>query len=277
MIVRYQSVRTGFRIGLFLSIGAAIYFQVPIAGVCYISIGYLRLICPVGFLEVTLAGKQIYWHLLPAFLLVMLLLFLIGRAFCAWVCPSSLLAQEGKRFWLWVMPKKIISFIESIGNTIQKKGPRLEFSDGAALTVGAFIGITIFGYPFISTICPIGVITRNFIELLTHFRLRFDLFLLIIPFLAGLFFRHGWKMCCPVGTLRGWMAARNRTLVPTVHLENCKQCGMCLNECPSGVGPHIDRLDLKRCIKCLHCMETCPQKAIGLSLYDTRKGRKISN
>lgn len=64
------------------------------------------------------------------------------------------------------------------------------------------MGIALFGYPFISAVCPIGVITRIFIELMTHFRLRYDLILLIVPFLVGLLFRHGWKMCCPVGLLR---------------------------------------------------------------------------
>ncbi|MBW2370292.1 MAG: 4Fe-4S binding protein, partial [Deltaproteobacteria bacterium] len=188
MTVSYKTVRTGFRFSLLLAIAAAAFFQVPIAGVCYVSIGYLRLICPVGFLEVTLAGKQIYWNLLPAFLLVLGLIFVVGRAFCAWVCPSSLLAQETGRLWQRFMPEKVLATCRNIGETINKKGPRLRAGDGIALTVGAFVGIAIFGYPFISTICPIGVITRNLIELMVHFRLRYDLFLLIVPLVFGLLF-----------------------------------------------------------------------------------------
>ena len=54
-------------------------------------VGTLCVACPVGFAQVAAASQSIPWHLLPGVLAVLLIVFLLGRVFCSWVCPSQLL------------------------------------------------------------------------------------------------------------------------------------------------------------------------------------------
>ncbi len=63
---------------------------ITVAGTCYASIGYFRLICPVGFIELSLATRTINTELIIPFLTITIILFLVGRSFCSWGgCPTS--------------------------------------------------------------------------------------------------------------------------------------------------------------------------------------------
>lgn len=55
------------------------------------AIGTLCALCPVGFLQISVASGSVPWALLPGVLVVLLIVFALGRAFCSWLCPSSLL------------------------------------------------------------------------------------------------------------------------------------------------------------------------------------------
>lgn len=55
------------------------------------AIGTLCALCPAGFLQIAVASGSVPWALLPGVLIVLLIVLAIGRAFCAWLCPTSLL------------------------------------------------------------------------------------------------------------------------------------------------------------------------------------------
>lgn len=57
----------------------------------HVPIGTLCSLCPVGFAEVSLASGSVPWDLLPGVLIVLVIIFLLGRVFCSWICPTSLL------------------------------------------------------------------------------------------------------------------------------------------------------------------------------------------
>lgn len=56
-----------------------------------LPVGTLCLACPVGFAQIAAASQSIPWHLLPGVLAVLVIVFLLGRVFCSWLCPSQLL------------------------------------------------------------------------------------------------------------------------------------------------------------------------------------------
>lgn len=58
------------------------------------AIGTLCALCPVGFLQISVASGSVPWALLPGVLIVLLIVFALGRAFCSWLCPSSLLKKR---------------------------------------------------------------------------------------------------------------------------------------------------------------------------------------
>lgn len=55
------------------------------------AIGTLCALCPVGFAQVAASSQSVPWALLPGVLAVLVIVFLLGRAFCSWLCPSQLL------------------------------------------------------------------------------------------------------------------------------------------------------------------------------------------
>lgn len=54
-----------------------------------VPIGTLCALCPVGFAQLTVAGGAVPWGLLPGMLVLLVVVFLLGRVFCSWVCPTS--------------------------------------------------------------------------------------------------------------------------------------------------------------------------------------------
>ncbi|WP_172135483.1 4Fe-4S binding protein [Adlercreutzia sp. ZJ473] len=52
--------------------------------------GTLCVPCPVGVLEISLASGSVPWALLPGMAVLLLAVLALGRAFCSWVCPTSL-------------------------------------------------------------------------------------------------------------------------------------------------------------------------------------------
>ena len=53
--------------------------------------GTLCALCPVGFAQVAAASGSAPWGLLPGVVALLVIVFVIGRAFCSWLCPSQLL------------------------------------------------------------------------------------------------------------------------------------------------------------------------------------------
>ena len=169
-----------------------------------------------------------------------------------------------------IFPKKVTGKIRgkwhALKNQTQKKWG-LERGDTMALIAGLALGTALFGYPAFSLICPVGVVSRNIIELAVHGRLRSDLVLLVIPVIFGLFYKTGWKCFCPVGVVRGVLAGENKTLVPVVNRDTCLSCGKCSRKCPAGIDVEHTVPDPTICSKCFVCVDTCPVKAVSVAPF----------
>lgn len=244
---------------------AAVFFKLPVT-FCALRIGWVYLICPMAFIEYLLAAKTMAWHLLPGILLVIGSVFILGRAFCGWLCPSrfagNLIQSLGNRKIPGVVSFITTSYV-GLRNRIAGK-LRLGWRDGIALFSGLLIGIWAFDFPAYSIFCPIGVISRNLIEFATHFQLRWDLAFLFIPLVVGLFFKIGWKCSCPLGMVHGILAKPNFTLQPVVLAERCVGCGNCVKNCDFEVNLHQNQYDSFACSKCLNCIRDCNKNAIIL-------------
>lgn len=74
-----------------IGIAAAVLVVIFALTFVHVPIGTLCALCPVGFAEIALAGGSIPWALLPGVLIVLVVVFLLGRVFCSWICPTSFL------------------------------------------------------------------------------------------------------------------------------------------------------------------------------------------
>ncbi len=247
---------------------------ITVAGTCYASIGYFRLICPVGFIELSLATRTINTELIIPFLTITIILFLVGRSFCSWGCPTSYMGGIIKKMASNNSYKKYAK----AKTKVQKYVPQPGMDDVFVMMIGTLVGIFVFQYPLPCTICPLGIISRAIIEIanhttITHFdlALRYDTLLLIIPIASMFLFVRGWSQICPVGSLKGFASKYNKTIVPST-TEACVSCKMCETTCPVNIGPRKGLPDMSICIKCMICADNCPSKAIDIiALYKNKE------
>lgn len=264
---RLKIVRKAVQALFFWGIIIAAAMRIPFASCSYLQIGMLRLVCPMGVLETSLATHTIPWNLIPGFVLVCFLLIILGKAYCAWMCPASFAGRQAALAVGKILPPKLSRKLKKKWTTLNRKFAtqmHADSRDAFALLFGMLVGISIFGYPAFSILCPMGVISRNLIEFVSHYSLRYDLIFLIIPVLVALFFNTGWKCACPVGTLRGLLSFPNKTFIPAVQKEKCISCGRCNRNCPVGLAPEHGEFDPSRCSKCMECIAACPTSAIKL-------------
>lgn len=250
-----------------IAVVAAAWWQLPVT-FCAVDLGILKLVCPMGFLECCLSTKTVVTRLLPGFLLSTGLVALLGRAFCAWACPASMAGKAADYLISKSLPGPLERSRSAVARLRQRlhKSVELSWGDGVALTAGLFVGVALFSFPAYSIVCPIGVLSRNLIELAVHVSLRWDLIFLGIPLAAGLLFSLGWKCACPAGLIRGVLAKANRTLQPVVDLEDCVKCGRCVKNCEFGVRLHKGGFDSFACSKCLQCLQDCERKVVHLKI-----------
>ena len=118
------------------------------------AVGTLCALCPVGFAQIAVAAKSVPWQLLPGVLVVLLAVFLLGRAFCSWVCPSQLL----KNIFGGHKPRGILGRAgeaptqgcSSCGSTNLK-------TQGIVLAVLLVVSFAV-GFPVFCLLCPIGLL-----------------------------------------------------------------------------------------------------------------------
>lgn len=221
------------------------------------GLGMLRFICPVGFLEISLATRSIVWEALPYTLLAIGAIVLVGRFPCGWLCPMYKV-----KHWL--------ARVAPLG-TMQAASARLPFRatwrDGLAVLGGVLAVSAITGYPVYCIICPIGIISRNLISLGTHFTVHPDILLVgFYPLVLGVFV--DWQRVCPVGSIGGLANQRAPLRVPTPDEESCIGCRTCMEACPEDIDLSDPDADMGACTQCLKCCVDCPEGAVGATPLD---------
>jgi ferredoxin-type protein NapH len=220
------------------------------------SFGYgeLSAICPLGFLEVAVAGRTLVPHVLVGILVTVLLTVVFGRAFCAWVCPVPLVTPFRKA---------------------RRAAPDDGLSAGTRYYVlgGTLLSSAIFGFPVFCLICPVGLLFGTLFAVMRLFRFNEPtITLLVFPAILILELVVLGKWCskiCPLGALISLISAFNRTLRPQVDAKACllargESCRTCQKVCPEGLDLHEPPSALTRglCTKCGDCQQACPGRAI---------------
>lgn len=222
--------------------------------------------CPLGFLERSLAARE----LLPQWFSVGLIVFsviLLGRVFCAWICPTVFLRRvfgdkRGSQANLEAAPK----------------GKKWASYSSYAFLGGVLAASFLFRFPVFCFFCPIGLFFGSVYAAIRFFSPDTPgLELVIFPVLLGVElwgFKSWCRSICPLGALLSLVGNLNRVLVPTVKKDECHtskgiNCQACKRACPEG----IDLVNIKSkfspnsCTKCLECYTKCPMKAIKFPLW----------
>lgn len=255
---------------------------------------------PLAALAAQLAGRDVLTRLLPA-VLTFVLAFLVGRAWCGWICPMGTtldyVTPNHKRRQADEPPQQlraikyvlllIIIFAALFGN----------------LTLMILDPITIIGRSIITAILPALNLAVTSVETalypigplqgplnLIETALRGNILASAQPFFqmnllfAAVFLailalnwvapRFWCRYLCPLGALLA-LPSRVAFWRPR-SAGNCTRCGVCARECPTGaiMSKRGFEVDARECVMCMDCQVGCPEQSIlfgGASLAEPQR------
>lgn len=277
---------------------AGLAFRIGAGTPSAFGIDAIAAVCPLGALETMAGAKDVMLHPLLLLIAVVAIIVLVGKAFCAWLCPVPWLQKL-------VRPKPSRKSAElsagdasrgsscdatcdtTCGSSCAAEGacPSCALApvggkrDGFRLDtrhatlLGALGATAVFGFPVFCLVCPVGLTFATLIGLWHLFQFNETSWgLILFPAILAIEVLVLRKWCvniCPISALVSLISNANRTLRPRVDRAACLRergidCRACVDACPEQVDPHSARIP--ECSKCGACIASCPAQAIRLKL-----------
>ena len=262
-----------------IGVAAAVLVVIFACTFAHVPIGTLCALCPVGFAEITVAGGAVPWDLLPGVLIVLAVVFLLGRVFCSWVCPTSLLRNifGGRKPHGLTGQTGVCagctSKCDDNPNTARQRNNIL--AQGVVLVVLLVVSFLVH-FPVFCLFCPIGLVFGTMFAISRTFvtwQPGWELVVFPVMLFLELFVLRKWcSAICPLGFFFGLMAkARSKIgFLPKVRVNkgtciHAEGCEVCATTCPEDIcAATSDSRDLQDCTLCLDCKEHCPSRAITI-------------
>jgi len=249
----------------------------PPGGACRFNPGGgLFKACIIHMVSENLTWQTPLKYLTVYLFLFVLLAFLVGRAWCGWVCPlgtmGDLLNALRRRFYV-----DRVNFSQGFRKTLRICSYAILLP---TLAVSAAIGTPTFSpyqcYLFLPycQICPGRLLcplfggrsstVADFTNGVTSF-FTIASWIVLGLFVAAFFLgRRIWCHLCPIGLVTSWFNRGCPTELRKDPLK-CNQCAACSDACPMGLD-HVARekeatvLNDAGCILCLRCVDACPRE-----------------
>ncbi len=252
-----------------------IWFRMdPLAGVC---------VALASCLENLLS---LFWPCL----VILVLTLILGRFFCAWICPMGSLIDIFGRFarpkyspmsmagWRFIKYGILIIVLVSSCFSMQLLG----FFDPFALLVRAmtfsldpafnYLMTSGFDWVYVSGPEWMSEVTEPVYDLLkvyilphkqSVFMLSFvSFFLLAAIFCMEFAGKRFWcRNICPLGALLGLVA--RFSFLRRLPIRSCKGCELCNTKCPMAPFDGEGKFMAQECHLCMNCLDYCPEGAAG--------------
>lgn len=276
-----------------LAVVAVGYFMAGgIGNFCGIGFESITLLCPLGALLAMIAERTAIPMAVISVVVVLLVCIVLGKVFCAWVCPVHFMSRgkkKGKRGSGSVPAPSHGAADDFAGSSAvphaaQAGGPAAQAAapvpalrtpcstcaspcgkskgikiDSRHGILAAALGSTlIFGFPVFCLVCPIGLTFATVLLVMRLFAFGDATWTVVaFPAIIALEILLLPKWCqrfCPLGALLSLFSGLNRTFRPQVDAEKCLREG--------------------RGKACNLCEQACPE---GINLHDVAAGETTLN
>jgi ferredoxin-type protein NapH len=241
-------------------------------------------VCPLGSLETLLASKTFLPLPIISLIVVIVAAVVLGRVFCAWVCPVPLLRRRSPHRGDILSPGTADrAALRRFRPQPAGRPSRVKIDSRHWVLVGALLSTAIFGFPVFCLICPIGLTFGTLAVLwrLLHFN-EPSWSLLVFPAMLAIELvacRSWCRRICPLGALLSLMSSLNVFFRPKVDETVCQrtskgvECSACKTACYEAIDLHdADHSQpLSECTKCRDCADVCPMNAISFPFFAKKK------
>ncbi|TKI69272.1 quinol dehydrogenase ferredoxin subunit NapH [Sulfurimonas crateris] len=267
---RYLMFRRTTQIGLlFLYFGANMWGWEILMGNLSSSLlfGMIPLSDPYAALQMLAAGALLATDIIVGALIITVFYMIIGgRAFCSWVCPVNIVTDAA------ALLRRKIGVDEFAKRQPASRNMRY-WVLALSLIISFLMGITAFEF-----ISPISILHRGII-----FGFGFGWAAVLIIFLFDLLvLKNGWcGHICPLGGF--YSLVGKFSLIRVKHTqENCTECMKCKVVCPEQqvlymIGKESIPVLSGECTNCARCIEVCDDNALGFSIRELVKNKKVGD
>lgn len=281
-------------------IAAVVFIVLSVGLVAGVSMGTLSgfgwdtfaVLCPLGALATMISTHTIIPRAVISLIALALIVFVVGRAFCGWLCPVPLVGRirdffrtpkkraalkQAKQDDMLNIAKRELDCghaCESCGTCAEK---RAKFDSRHAVLGGALLSTAIFGFPVFCLVCPVGL---TFATVLVVWRLfsagDMTWSVVLIPLLLVvevLFLRKWCTRFCPLAGMMNLVSRFSKTYVPVIDDAKCLEttvgapCSQCAVVCDADINlrhPDFGERTLADCTRCRACVEACPAHAVSI-------------
>jgi ferredoxin-type protein NapH len=218
-----------------------------LAGSLYsMAIGPIWITDPLSGLQVMLTTLTADTTLLLSISLPVVFALVLGRVFCAWICPQNLLSE-------------IADYLR--GKLDFERPIKLRPSPLPRYAVLAMmLALTLMaGFPVVNLISAPGIISVQLSEFIMSGAVGVELTLIGAIILIEFFvIRRAWcNYICPVGGLLGlFRVSRTMKVDYRKETDRCIKCGACVKACQLGLNPMGGKI-YPLCHNCGDCIVAC--------------------
>lgn len=299
--MKFSSARTAVAAIAFAAVAACMVGGVAIGTWCGFGPADIAVLCPVGALLSMVAAKALIPRAVVSLLVAVVIIVLVGRLFCGWLCPVTLwrrvrdffkpvkrreaeLAEAARKNQ--ELAQDQIEQVRGCGAEKGSKhcascascaaGGQAKLDSRHAVLGGAILTTAVFGFPVFCLICPVGLSFATVALVIGLFgggELNWSLVLVPAMLVVELAFLRKWcSRFCPISAFMSLFSRFSRTGMPVIDNGKCLEtakgmpCSRCATACTFDVNlrhPDLGELPVHDCARCGDCIDACPTKAIA--------------
>ena len=210
---------------------------------------------PLAVLGQTAAQLKLYLPFLLTALIPLFFTMVLGRFYCGWICPATLLYE---------LLDKLSLYLRKAGFPVGGRRLDLRLKYGVLL-VGLGLSV-VLGTVVLSAIYPPAILGREVYYYIGFSGFGVGAVFFVITLLFDLLVaRRGFcRYLCPGGALYA-LLGRYRVLRIQRTVATCNDCALCDQVCPFGLHPMRDGFG-QECNNCTACIAVCPTDALVFRL-----------